>query len=94
MPTAIVCTNDVIAYRLIRALREEGYRVPEDISVTGFDNYDFPEPAVEISTVEQDWHNLGAIAIEHILAMIEGKSVPPVTRLQTRFIEKKTTCPR
>lgn len=93
MPTAIVCTNDVIAYRLIRALREEGYRVPEDISVTGFDNYDFPEPAVEISTVEQDWHNLGAIAIEHIVAMIEGKSVPPVTRLQTRFIEKKTTCP-
>jgi LacI family transcriptional regulator len=37
-PTAIVCVNDVMAFGALRELREKGLRVPEDISVTGFDN--------------------------------------------------------
>lgn len=38
MPTALVCNNDMLAYRIIAALEKKGYRVPEDVSVTGFDN--------------------------------------------------------
>lgn len=43
MPTAFVCNNDVTAYALMRQLREEGYLVPEDISVAGYDDYLYTE---------------------------------------------------
>jgi DNA-binding LacI/PurR family transcriptional regulator len=42
MPTAFVCNCDLAANTLIKAIREKGYRVPEDISVVGFDNYLHP----------------------------------------------------
>lgn len=42
MPTAFVCNSDFTANILIRLLRENNYRVPEDVSVVGFDNYLFP----------------------------------------------------
>lgn len=42
MPTAFVCNCDLTANHLIKVLRELGYRVPEDISVVGFDNYLYP----------------------------------------------------
>lgn len=39
MPTAFVCNCDEIAYLLVNMLKNEGYKIPEDISVVGFDNY-------------------------------------------------------
>lgn len=42
MPTAFVCNCDLTASFLIKELRENGYRVPEDVSVVGFDNYLYP----------------------------------------------------
>lgn len=42
MPSAFVCNCDLAANNLIRTLREKGYRIPEDISVVGFDNYLYP----------------------------------------------------
>lgn len=91
MPTAVVCANDVTADCFIRALRERGYRVPEDISVTGFDNLSFRGEAAGITTAEQDWHNFGAIAVDYVVSMIEGREAPPVTLLKTRYMEKETT---
>lgn len=91
MPTAVVCANDITADCFIRVLRERGYRVPEDISVTGFDNLMFRGEAANITTAEQDWHNFGAIAVDHIVSMIEGREAPPVTLLKTRYMEKETT---
>ena len=42
MPSAFVCNSDLAASALIKTLREKGYRVPEDISIVGFDNYLYP----------------------------------------------------
>lgn len=42
MPTAFVCNCDITASNLIKTLREKGYRIPEDISIVGFDNYIYP----------------------------------------------------
>lgn len=41
MPTAFVCNCDEIAYLLVERLKKEGYRIPEDISIVGFDDYIF-----------------------------------------------------
>lgn len=55
MPTAFVCNSDLTASELIKKLKENGYRVPEDISVVGFDNYLYPGLCdVEITTYEVD----------------------------------------
>ena len=56
MPTAFVCENDVIAMRLIAQLETRGIRVPQDISVTGFDNFNYAtlcSPALTTYSVDQ-----------------------------------------
>ena len=52
MPTAFICNCDETAANLIKDLEAKGYRVPQDISVTGFDNY-LPQKntSVELTTV-------------------------------------------
>ena len=61
MPSAFVCNCDLAASYLIRKLRANGYRVPEDISVVGFDNYLFPGLCdIGITTYEV---NIGEMAL-------------------------------
>jgi len=58
LPTALFCVNDIVAFGCIRALRDAGLRVPDDISVVGFDNLpasammDPPLTTIEVSKVE------------------------------------------
>jgi DNA-binding LacI/PurR family transcriptional regulator len=56
-PTAIVCVNDITAVGAMRELRERGLRVPQDISVTGFDNVKLSEfcyPALTTVHIPRD----------------------------------------
>jgi DNA-binding LacI/PurR family transcriptional regulator len=71
--TALVAGNDRMALGAIRALREAGLRVPEDVSVVGFG--DIPEAAFfdpPLTTVRQDFNVLGHESIEYLVASIEG----------------------
>jgi DNA-binding LacI/PurR family transcriptional regulator len=64
-PTAIVAASDVIAYRVIAALRRLGKTVPEDISVTGFDGVDRWMPTQPfLTTICQPFEEIGAHAVE------------------------------
>ena len=55
MPTAFVCNCDLTAGYLIKKLQKAGYRIPEDISVVGFDNYLYPGTCdINITTYEVD----------------------------------------
>lgn len=62
-PTAIVCSNDVVAFTLLRFLHEEGLRVPEDIAITGYGNGipDYAE-AMTLTTVDQPFYEAGRMA--------------------------------
>jgi len=56
-PTAIVCVNDLVAIGVLKELRERGIRVPDEISVTGFDNIQFAEvsnPALTTVDISRD----------------------------------------
>ena len=56
-PTAIICANDVMAVGALRELRERGMRVPQDVSVTGFDNIKMSEfcfPALTTVHIPRD----------------------------------------
>lgn len=71
---AVVCYNDQIAIEAIRALQEEGVSVPGDVAVTGFDDsYLAVNGRVPLTTVEHPKEQLGEMAAELLLELIEEK---------------------
>ncbi len=73
MPTAFFCNCDLTASTLIRKLNSRGYRVPEDISVAGYDNYLFPGLcAVGITTYEVDMREMARQTIRTLLKKMQG----------------------
>lgn len=77
LPTCVVCSNDVMAIGVIRALFEHGLRVPDDVSVTGFDdmpgmNNLYPP----LTTVRQDFDAVGAMAMHAALSMMQLADEP------------------
>ncbi|MCR5669437.1 MAG: LacI family DNA-binding transcriptional regulator [Butyrivibrio sp.] len=74
MPTAFVCCNDITASVLIKKLNEKGYRVPEDVSVVGFDNCLFPGLCdIKITTFGVDTYEMGRNAILNLIRKISGE---------------------
>ena len=72
--TALLAYNDISAVGAIRAIKETGMRVPEDISVVGFD--DIREAAYHLpslTTVRQPMRKMGAMAAEALIERIEGR---------------------
>lgn len=75
MPTAFVCNCDLTASYLIKKLQDAGYRVPDDISVVGYDNYLFPGLCdVEITTYEVDMKEMARRAIQMLTKKISGEN--------------------
>ena len=70
MWTGIVCYNDQIAADVIRALEELGKKVPEDISVTGYDNSIMTGGNLSLTTIAHPQEKLGEMAAELILEKI------------------------
>lgn len=78
-PTVICCGNDEMAMRLYGLLRTRGIRVPEEISVAGFDNYRAIAETLypPLSTVELPYAEMGRRAAKLLLSMISEKVSPP-----------------
>lgn len=77
LPTAFVCNCDLVAQTLITNLRKTGYRVPEDVSVTGFDDYiTGARNDNEISTFHVNTGNMVDLAIKTITDRCAGLSTP------------------
>ncbi|KFI66195.1 LacI family DNA-binding transcriptional regulator [Bifidobacterium cuniculi] len=71
LPTCVVCSNDPMAMGVIRALLEHGVRVPQDVSVTGFDDMVGTENLYPpLTTVRQDFDDLGTMAMKEILYLM------------------------
>lgn len=77
-PTAIACYNDQLATYLISHLKKKGYRVPDDVSVVGFDNYAMAQIiSPTLTTVNHPKRQLGVDAGKMLLKMINGEQVEP-----------------
>lgn len=73
MPTAFVCNSDLTAGYLYDALKKEGYRVPEDVSIVGYDNYLYGHSfASEITTYNVDMRRMAAMAVKLLLGKMKG----------------------
>jgi DNA-binding LacI/PurR family transcriptional regulator len=75
-PSAVMCGNDLLALGAIRAARRRGLRVPEDVAVTGFDDFDFAEFVhPPLTTVRVPGYEMGRVAAESLLQLLQGKPV-------------------
>ncbi|MFH1826768.1 MAG: LacI family DNA-binding transcriptional regulator [bacterium] len=74
-PTAIVCASDPIAYKAYEMLKAKGYKIPEDISLTGFDNFEPPEYAKgylpKLTTVSVNIKELARNTIDILFELME-----------------------
>ncbi|PJF42253.1 MAG: LacI family transcriptional regulator [Candidatus Thermofonsia Clade 1 bacterium] len=76
-PTAIFASNDLSAFGAMEAILERGLRIPEDISIVGFD--DIPQASLvypKLTTVRQPLDEMGRIAVRLLLEQIEEPSLP------------------
>lgn len=77
-PTAIFCFNDEMAIGVMKLLKKQGFLIPEDVSVMGFDDIHYAEyvtPA--LSTVHQPLQEIGTTCINLLLEQLRGNYVPP-----------------
>ena len=90
-PTAFFCESDEMAYGAIHAARDHGLRVPEDISIVGFDNHEMSE-FVELTTIEQPVSFMGQMAATSIMAKLSNpKSEMKSILIPTSLVVRKST---
>lgn len=94
IPTALFVADDFGAFGAIDAIREAGFRVPEDISVCGFDDDSLSSLLhPHLTTMKQPAEEIGCKAVEVLLDMINGITHRNTTiRLQPRLIPRESTC--
>jgi len=92
-PTAIFAGSDVQALGVMRAARELELRIPEDLSVVGYDNLPLTE-WLGITTIEQPLRAMARTATQMLVALARGEE-PPLRRvdLATRLVTRETTAP-
>ncbi len=77
MPTAFVCNSDLTASGLIKTLHKKGYKVPEDISVVGYDDYLYPGLCdIGITSYSVDMERMAQAGMEILMQRIEGNTQP------------------
>ena len=95
-PTAIFCSNDKIAIMVINELMESGLKVPEDVSVVGFDNlntYGFSYRGPRITSISQPLYQIGYDSIISIDGVLQGSIETPINKFYpTTLEEHETVC--
>ena len=92
LPEAFVCTNDIIAQRLIKALRQHGKKVPEDVAVTGFDNEERRSADAFITTADFNAEWLGRRLVMQILwRMFHSEAPYEVITVDSRVIFRESS---
>lgn len=94
-PTALFCISDVLALGAIQVAREMGLRVPEDLSVVGFDDVEYAVMGhPRLTTVHQPCYELGSMAGELLIAQIRGEPKGKTVYLPHKLMERDSTAKR
>jgi DNA-binding LacI/PurR family transcriptional regulator len=90
LPTAIFAANDLAAIGVLSALEETGLRIPDDVSVMGYDNSFLASLRhVSLTSIDQDADGLGVIAVDRLVERLGGGRSHPV-----RVVTRPTLVPR
>jgi len=92
-PTAILCASDLMAMGANRALKELKLRVPENVSIVGFDNMEearYHDPG--LTTVSFSGHAMGLLGAQKMIQMLDGEALPKkASLLQAELIVREST---
>jgi len=90
--TAVLCFNDVSAMGTIRALHEAGLRVPNDVSVLGFDDIQSAQYQVpSLTTIRQPLQKMGSTAARMLLKKLSDQPTPELIRVDPELIVREST---
>ncbi len=98
-PTGIFCFSDRVAMGVYRAAAELGLRIPDDLSVVGFDNQEFIAEGLHpgLTTIELRHYDMGAWAAEQLFERIEApagtRAAAPTARLRGPVIHRASVAP-
>ncbi len=93
LPTAVVAANDLIAVGAMGVFQAQGIRVPEDISVVGFDDSQIAQlDLIQLTSIRQQVDLFGTTAMSLLVDRIENRHYDPVLRLiETELMVRRTT---
>jgi DNA-binding LacI/PurR family transcriptional regulator len=92
--TAVFVANDQMALGVLKALTECGLRVPEDISVVGFD--DVPESRFfqpSLTTIRVDFEEVGRLAVDSILKLMRAEDLDPIPAIMPILVVRSSSGP-
>ncbi len=83
-PTAVMCVNDVLAVGALQKAQQMGLHVPDDVSITGFDDIDIASLVTpKLTTVHVPHGQMGSLAAQKIVELIEKKASPKSSQLKS-----------
>lgn len=89
MPTAFYADNDMIALGAMKALQEKGYRIPDDVSIIGFDDLPFSEiSSPPLTTLRVPKREMGQLAVKRLMDEINGDRIKTKNQVCTVFVER------
>ncbi len=95
IPDAILAFSDITALKIMEAAEEQGVRIPEDMSLLGYDNISFAAlPQINLTTVSQRKFLTGELAATRLLEQIHGSRKRTVDMLQPKLIVRSTCIKR
>ncbi|MQA39781.1 LacI family DNA-binding transcriptional regulator [Rugamonas aquatica] len=94
-PDALICYNDLIALGFMKAAHTLGFKLPEQMSVAGFDNIEYGQyTSPALTTVDLQSERMGVAAMEKLIAAIDGKPATSATKIEPQLILRGSTIKR
>lgn len=93
IPEAFLCSCDEVAYNLVETLKRNGYRVPQDVAVAGYDDFQFAQVCdPPLTTYQVNVKDMGQMAIARLVRRINGKKFTDGnTVVRGKFIRRGST---
>ena len=91
-PTAVLCGNDILAMGAVAECQSQGIMIPEQISITGFDDLDMSSQIIpSLTTIHVPSAKMGENAADYLVAQIRQEPIEPPVEIETKLMVRETT---
>jgi LacI family transcriptional regulator len=92
IPTAVIAVNDFSAAGIMRSIQENGYRIPEDISLVSYDNTYIAEVLMpKLTSVDYNYERFGEMLVETAAGAVEGREIPRLQMMEPALIVRESS---